>query len=137
ETRRIGDRRSAVPSRVGGSVKMRPGSALTDFFCCVRSVAPISLPRLFNELRDHLNAELSKKALEKVGNPNILVNLISRRVRQLNSGSGALSRPFVSETGNLGAADIALLEIIEDKVGFEMPEITELVRPSNKKRKKH
>ena len=27
-----------------------------------------------------------KKALEKVGNPNILVNLISRRVRQLNSG---------------------------------------------------
>ena len=84
-----------------------------------------------------MNAELAKKALEKVGNPNVLVNLISRRVRQLNSGSGALSRPFVSETGNLGAADIALLEIIEDKVGFEMPEITELVRPSNKKRKKH
>jgi hypothetical protein len=37
----------------------------------------------------------------------------------------------------LGAADIALLEIIEDKVGFEMPEITELTRPTAKKRKKH
>ena len=84
-----------------------------------------------------LNAELARKALEKVGNPNVLVNLISRRVRQLNAGSGALSRPLVAETGNMGAADIALLEIIEDKVGFEMPELTELVRPVGKKRKKH
>ncbi len=84
-----------------------------------------------------MNAELAKKALEKVGNPNVLVNLISRRVRQLNAGSGALSRPLLSETGNLGAADIALREIIEEKVGFEMPELAELTRPSNKKRKKH
>jgi DNA-directed RNA polymerase subunit omega len=84
-----------------------------------------------------LNAELARKALEKVGNPNVLVNLISRRVRQLNSGSGALSRPLVRETGNMGAADIALLEIVEDKVGFEMPELVELTRPVGKKRKKH
>lgn len=88
-------------------------------------------------LHNALNAELARKALEKVGNPNVLVNLISRRVRQLNSGSGALSRPLVAETGNLGAADIALLEIIEDKVGFEMPELVELTRPVGKKRKKH
>jgi DNA-directed RNA polymerase subunit omega len=93
--------------------------------------------RLIQYLGNALNAELSKKALEKVGNPNVLVNLISRRVRQLNSGSGAMSRPLVAETGNLGAADIALLEIIEDKVGFEMPEVTELTRPTAKKRKKH
>ena len=84
-----------------------------------------------------MNAELTRKALEKVGNPNVLVNLISRRVRQLNAGSGAMSRPLLSETGNLGAADIALLEIIEDKIGFEMPEVTELTRPTAKKRKKH
>ena len=90
-----------------------------------------------NTLGNDLNAELAKKALEKVGNPNVLVNLISRRVRQLNSGSGAMSRPLVAETGNLGAADVALLEIIEDKVGFEMPEVTELTRPAAKKRKKH
>jgi len=83
-----------------------------------------------------LNAELTKKALEKVGNPNVLVNLISRRVRQLNSGAGAMSRPLV-EPGNLGAADIALTEIIEEKIGFDMPEVTELVRPTAKKRKKH
>lgn len=84
-----------------------------------------------------LNAELTRKALEKVGNPNVLVNLVSRRVRQLNSGSGALSRPLVAETGNLGAADVALLEIIEDKVGFEMPEPVELARPHAKKRRRH
>ena len=28
-----------------------------------------------------MNSELCKKALEKVGNPNVLVNLVSRRVR--------------------------------------------------------
>jgi DNA-directed RNA polymerase subunit omega len=84
-----------------------------------------------------LNAEFAKKALEKVGNPNVLVNLISRRVRQLTSGGGKMGRPLVADTGNLGAADIALLEIIEDKMGFEMPQIVELTRPVAKKRKKH
>lgn len=84
-----------------------------------------------------MNAEFAKKALEKVGNPNVLVNLISRRVRQLTSGGGKASRPLVEDAGNLGAADIALLEIIEDKMGYEMPELMELTRPVAKKRKKH
>ena len=83
-----------------------------------------------------MNAELCKKAAEKVGNPNVLVNLISRRVRQLNSGGGGLSRPLVNDVTNLGAADIALREIIEDKIGWEMPEIVALTRPVAKKRKK-
>ena len=83
-----------------------------------------------------MNAELVKKALEKVGNPNVLVNLISRRVRQLTSGGGRMSRALVADTGNMGAADIALTEIIEDKMGFEMPELVELIRPVAKKRKK-
>ena len=84
-----------------------------------------------------MNAELTKKALEKVGNPNVLINLISRRVRQLNSGAGAISRPLV-EPGNMGVADIALTEIIEEKTGFEMPELVELTRPTARKRgKKH
>ena len=47
-----------------------------------------------------MNAELIKKALEKVGNPNVLVNLISRRVRQLNAGGGRISRPLVADAGN-------------------------------------
>ena len=73
-------------------------------------------PARFQLPEKALNAELTKKALEKVGNPNVLVNLVSRRVRQLNSGAGAMSRPLIAEVGNMGAADIALLEIIEDAV---------------------
>mgnify|MGYP003448035885 CR=1 FL=1 len=83
-----------------------------------------------------MNAELCKKALEKVGNPNVLINLVSRRVRQLNSGAGGLSRPLVADATTLGAADIALREIIEEKIGWEMPELVELVRPTAKMRKK-
>lgn len=83
-----------------------------------------------------MNAELCKKATEKVGNPNVLVNLVSRRVRQLNSGGGGLSRPLVSNTAHLGAADIALREILEDKIGWELPEPVELVRPQSRKRRK-
>ena len=66
----------------------------------------------------------------------VLVNLISRRVRQLNSGGGGLSRPLVANTTNLGVADIALREILEEKIGWEMPETVELVRPQVKKRRK-
>ena len=73
-----------------------------------------------------MNAELVKQALAKVGNANTLVNLISRRVRQLNAGS----RSLISDTGTLRTADIALLEIIEGKMGFEMPEFLKLIRPS-------
>jgi DNA-directed RNA polymerase subunit omega len=83
-----------------------------------------------------MNAELAKKAADKVGNPNVLINLVSRRVRQLNSGGGGLSRPLVDAPASLGVADIALREIIEDKIGWEMPEVTELVRPQPKKRRK-
>ena len=83
-----------------------------------------------------MNAELCKKAAEKVGNPNVLVNLISRRVRQLNSGGGGLSRPLVANATNLSVGDIALREILEDKIGWEMPEPVELVRPVSKKRRK-
>ena len=85
-----------------------------------------------------MNAELTKKALDKVGNPNVLINLISRRVRQLNSGGGALSRPLVDAPPSMGAGDIALTEIIEEKIGWEMPEPVELTRPAPKKRsRKH
>jgi DNA-directed RNA polymerase subunit omega len=69
-----------------------------------------------------MNSEICKKALEKVGNPNVLVNLVSRRVRQLTSAGGNGSRPLITETAGLGAADIALLEIVEGKMDYEMLE---------------
>jgi DNA-directed RNA polymerase subunit omega len=83
-----------------------------------------------------VNAELCKQALAKVVNPNVLVNLISRRVRQLNAGGGGSSRPLVSETAHLGAADVALREIVEDKMSFEMPEELVLVEEPPKRRRR-
>ena len=83
-----------------------------------------------------MNAALVKQALEKVLNPNVLVNMISQRVRQLNSGVGGKCRPLVANIDSLGTADIALHEIIEDKIAFELPEIVELVRPSGKNRRR-
>jgi DNA-directed RNA polymerase subunit omega len=83
-----------------------------------------------------MNSELVKKALEKVTNPHVLVNLLSRRVRQLNSGGGRGNNPMVANVENLGVADIALREIIEEKMGFDLPEIIKLTRPTEKTRKR-
>ena len=64
-----------------------------------------------------MNTELLRQALEKIGNPNILVNLVSRRVRQLTGGAG--SRPLIHNPATMGAADIALSELAEEKMGWE------------------
>lgn len=82
-----------------------------------------------------MNSDICKKALERVGNPNILVNLISRRVRQLTSG-GSVSRPLIADTAGLGAADIAMLELIEGKMDWDMLEPDGTPDPAVKKRKK-
>jgi DNA-directed RNA polymerase subunit omega len=83
-----------------------------------------------------MNANLVKEALKVVLNPNVLVNMVSQRVRQLNSGGRGQNHSLVAETTNLGAADIALLEIIGEKMSFEMPEIIKLIRPSGKNGKR-
>ena len=54
-----------------------------------------------------MNAILVQEALKKIPNCNVLVNLVSRRVRQLNAGGGA-GRPLIADVGNLGAGDVAL-----------------------------
>lgn len=86
-----------------------------------------------------MNSELTRKALEKVGNPNVLVNIVSRRVRQLNGVGVTSSRPLISETAGLGAADIALIEIADGKIGWEMLEGEEGSVNSEKptRKKKH
>ena len=82
-----------------------------------------------------MNSEYVKQALAKVGNANVLVNLISRRVRQLTSGGGN-SRPLIDQPGTMGMADIALLELIEVKMCFEANlESEEEIQPATKKRR--
>jgi len=85
-----------------------------------------------------VNVELCRKALEKVGDARILVNLVSRRVRQLNGGGG-YSRPLVVPDPTYGTADIAMQEIIEDKITWEAvveeAPVAEIVVAPKRKRK--
>jgi|TARA_B100000959_G_C14666281_1_gene494525 DNA-directed RNA polymerase subunit omega len=62
-----------------------------------------------------MNVQLCNEAGELIGNPNILVNIVSNRVRQLNSGD----RPLL-DAPLLGAADMALTELVENKMDYEL-----------------
>jgi len=62
-----------------------------------------------------MNAELIKAASEAVDNQQILVNMVSRRVRQLTLGH----RPLVEFVPGMGHADVALTEIANGKLTFE------------------
>jgi DNA-directed RNA polymerase subunit omega len=62
-----------------------------------------------------MNAELVKAASEVITNQQILVNMVSRRVRQLTLGH----RPLVEHAPGLREADIALTEIANGKLTFE------------------
>ena len=62
-----------------------------------------------------MNADLIKAASEIVPNQQILVNMVSRRVRQLSLGH----RPLVQCAPGLREADVALTEIANGKLVFE------------------
>lgn len=62
-----------------------------------------------------MNADLVKAASEVIANQQILVNMVSRRVRQLTLGH----RPLVEHAPGLREADIALTEIANGKLTFE------------------
>jgi DNA-directed RNA polymerase subunit omega len=62
-----------------------------------------------------MKADLVKAASEVISNQQILVNMVSRRVRQLCLGH----RPLVEYAPGLGHADIALTEIINQKLVYE------------------
>ncbi len=62
-----------------------------------------------------MKAQLVKAASEIIHNQQILVNMVSRRVRQLCLGH----RPLVEFVPGLGHADIALSEIANGKLTFE------------------
>lgn len=64
-----------------------------------------------------------KAALLKIDDPNILVNVVSRRVKQLRRGHRAL----VESLEKLTTEDIALREIIEGKISYEMPTDEEMI----------
>lgn len=62
-----------------------------------------------------MKSELIEKASKVIPHSPMLINLVSRRVRQLNQGRAPLINVAAHGT-RLGQGDIALLEIIEGKI---------------------
>ncbi len=63
-----------------------------------------------------INTVLLDKASKVIPNPNILVNLVSKRVKQLRDGS----TPLVQSLERLTLEDTALREIIEGKITYNL-----------------
>lgn len=62
-----------------------------------------------------MNTQLIDDAAKKIPNIPVLVNVVSKRVKQLTNGH----KPMVDVLTRMGLADIALTEIIEGKLSFE------------------
>jgi len=63
-----------------------------------------------------MQSHLLDEALKIIPSPQILVNVISRRVRQLTQGHS----PLVEiDSARIGACDIALTEVIKGKLSYE------------------
>lgn len=65
-----------------------------------------------------------QSALKVIDDPTILVNVVSRRVKQLKRGN----RPLVESLEKLTAEDTALREIAEGKITYELATEAELAR---------
>lgn len=57
-----------------------------------------------------------KEAVKSIPDPNVLINVVSRRVKQLKKGN----RPLVESLEKLSPEDVALREVIEGKISFEL-----------------
>lgn len=64
-----------------------------------------------------MNYQLLEDAAKVVENKQILINMVSRRVRQLSSGA----RPHVEPEIRWTYADIALAEVLAGKLKTEEP----------------
>jgi len=62
-----------------------------------------------------MTTTLIEEAAKKIPSIPLLVNIISKRVRQLTSGQ----RPMIDALPHASLGDIALTEVIEGKIGYE------------------
>jgi DNA-directed RNA polymerase subunit omega len=60
--------------------------------------------------------EYIKAAQKVIPDPNILINVVSRRVKQLKLGQ----KPLVESLERLSPEDTALREVIEGKITYEL-----------------
>lgn len=61
-----------------------------------------------------MNSHLIEQAAQVIPSKQLLINIVSKRVRQLMAGS----RPLIPNHFNMGLADIALSEIAAGKVAM-------------------
>jgi DNA-directed RNA polymerase subunit omega len=81
-----------------------------------------------NLRRKNMRDDYLFKARQVIDDPYILVNVVSRRVKQLRRGA----RPLVESLEKLSTEDIALREIFEGKISYELAEIAEVI-PAQRK----
>src|SRR6059036_4290200 len=63
----------------------------------------------------HMTTQLLQEAAQVIPNQQLLINVVSKRVRQLGLGH----RPMVETTPRMSLTDIALKEIIAGKLAHE------------------
>lgn len=63
-----------------------------------------------------MNVDTLNQAKERINNIPLLVNVVSKRVRQLNSGQ----RPMIKPERNMSNMDIALTEVAQGKLTAEV-----------------
>lgn len=90
-------------------IRLRPGE--------VRLISR-NQAHLFHNPRTPVRDDYLREANKLVPDPNILVNLVSRRVKQLKFGQ----KPLIESLERLDPEDIALKEIIEGKISYELSE---------------
>jgi DNA-directed RNA polymerase subunit omega len=75
---------------------------------------PTEASRPVRSLR-HMTTQLLNEAAQVIPNQQLLINVVSKRVRQLGLGH----RPLVETTPRMSLTDIALKEIIAGKLTYE------------------
>jgi DNA-directed RNA polymerase subunit omega len=75
---------------------------------------PTEVARPVRSLR-HMTTQLLNEAAQVIPNQQLLINVVSKRVRQLGLGH----RPLVETTPRMSLTDIALKEIIAGKLAYE------------------
>ena len=65
-----------------------------------------------------MKEELLKDACRVIQDPNVLINMVSRRAKQLRQGH----KPLIESLEKLEPEDIAMREIIEGKIDYQLYE---------------
>ena len=110
---RPGQIRSSVPGRTQDRIGGRGVVEIAD-----RQRINLATARTFphSDIALRMNTKYLEAALQRVTDPELLINVVSRRVRQLIQGH----RPLTQTDPRMDYADVALKEISEGKIGYEI-----------------